>query len=51
MLAVEGVYKNGKLLLPTQIQFNHPVKVIVTFLEKENITHNNKSEKLVAEIY
>jgi len=51
MLAVEGVYKNGKLLLPTQIQFNHPVKVIVTFLEKENITHNNKSEKLVAELY
>jgi predicted HTH domain antitoxin len=52
MLAVEGVYQNGNLRLPEQMQFNQPVKVIVTFLETEKITLNdNKSEKLVAELY
>ncbi len=32
MLAVEGVYQNGHLLLPKEVKFNQPVKVIVTFL-------------------
>jgi predicted HTH domain antitoxin len=51
MLALEGVYQNGQLLLPQKIEFTQPVKVIVTFLEAEKITHNEVTEKLVAELY
>jgi len=34
MLAIEGIYQNGQVLLPKKIEFNQPVKVIVTFLEE-----------------
>jgi predicted HTH domain antitoxin len=51
MLALEGVYQNGQLLLPQKIEFTQPIKVIVTFLEEEKITQNKVTEKLVAELY
>ncbi len=52
MLAIEGIYQDGQLLLQERIELTQPVKVIVTFLEEEKITHNDsKLEKLVAELY
>ncbi|MCI0513023.1 hypothetical protein L0128_07430 [candidate division KSB1 bacterium] len=33
MLTIEGTYLNGQLTLPERIKTNHPVKVLVTFLE------------------
>jgi predicted HTH domain antitoxin len=51
MLSVEGIYRNGQVILKEKIESNQPVKVLVTFLE-ENTTHrNNTVEKLVAELY
>jgi hypothetical protein len=34
MLAVEGVYQNGQVLLQEKVEFTQQVKVIVTFLEE-----------------
>lgn len=33
MLAVQGVYKNGKILLKEKIKTDKPINVIVTFME------------------
>ena len=43
MLALEGVYQNGQLLLPQKIEFTQPIKVIVTFLEEEKIRKSQKN--------
>ena len=51
MLALEGIYQNGQLLLPQKVEVTQPVKVIVTFLEPEKITQNKVTEKLGAEFY
>ncbi len=36
MLAVEGVYQNGQVLLREKVDFTQQVKVIVTFLEESS---------------
>ena len=52
MLALEGIYQNGQLLLPQKVEVTQPVKVIVTFLEEAKITQNKSQlEQLVAELY
>ncbi|EDN69222.1 hypothetical protein BGP_0061 [Beggiatoa sp. PS] len=51
MLAVEGIYQNGQLLLPEKVEFTQPVKVIVTFLEEKMTPNGSQLEKLVAELY
>ncbi len=33
MLAIKGIYENGKISLPEKVKTSKPVKVIVTFLE------------------
>lgn len=34
MLAIQGIYENGKLILSEEIKTNKPLKVIITFLEE-----------------
>ncbi len=51
MLAIEGVYQNGQLLLQEKVELTQPVKVIVTFLEEKRTDNDNKLKKLVAELY
>lgn len=33
MLTIEATYLNGEIVLLEKIQSNHPIKVLVTFLE------------------
>jgi len=51
MLAIEGIYQNGQLQLQEKVELNQPVKVIVMFLEEKMTHHDNKLDKLVAELY
>ncbi len=37
MLAVEGIYQNGQLLLHEKVEFTQPIKLIVTFLEETTL--------------
>lgn len=41
MIAIEGIYENGKVRLKRKIQTKKAMKVIVTFLE-ENDSNNNR---------
>jgi hypothetical protein len=34
MLAIEGIYQNGKLILQETVEFTQLIKVIVTFIEE-----------------
>jgi predicted DNA-binding antitoxin AbrB/MazE fold protein len=51
MLAIEGVYQNGQVLLQEKVELTQQVKVIVTFLEEKITDNDDKLEKLVAELY
>ncbi len=39
MLAVRGIFENGKLILNEKIKVSKPMKVIVTFLDERH--HNS----------
>lgn len=41
MIAIEGIYENGKVRLNRKIQTKKAMKVIVTFLE-DNDSNNNR---------
>ena len=57
MLAIRGIFENGKLILNEKVNVSKPIKVIVTFLDdilednKETINLKNfsflKSQKLL----
>ncbi len=36
MLSIEGIYKNGEIILEEKLEITRPVKVIVTFLDNIN---------------
>ncbi len=42
MLAIKGIYQNGRLILDKEIKVNRPLKVIVTFLEDMSETEKSK---------
>jgi len=45
MLAVQGTYQNGNLILQEKIPFTEKVTVIVTFLEEPNFSDPKESLK------
>lgn len=42
MLAVMGTYKDGQIKLDEEYTSNHPVKVVVTFLEETKTTNEKR---------
>lgn len=42
MLAVKGIYQDGRVMIQENIQTMKPVKVIVTFLEELDVPKANK---------
>ncbi|MEK6682517.1 MAG: hypothetical protein AABY79_11205 [Nitrospirota bacterium] len=56
MLAVKGVYKDGKVIIKEEIKTDKPVNVVVTFLdevkapEKKKVNINNFSFKIAEEL-
>lgn len=44
MLALKGIYDCGKIELDEELYFDHPVKVIVTFLEESTGQKKSKNK-------
>ncbi len=42
MLAIKGTYKNGKILLPPNLEITKPTDVIIIFIEDIEISENKK---------
>lgn len=45
MLTIEGTYLNGQLSLTERVKINHPVKVLVTFLEDVELPKTKLSQR------
>ncbi len=42
MLAIKGTYKDGKILLPPNLEITKPTDVIIIFIEDIEISENKK---------
>ncbi len=50
MIAIEGIYQNGQVLLQEQVNALESSKVIVTFLQEEPVIYHQQLP-LVADLY